>query len=476
MLKNSISCYKLLLIVLLVANFSSLAQKKHEQEEMNVLFIAVDDLNNDLGGYGDPLVKSPNIDRLMQRGVRFNKAYCQYPLCSPSRVSLLTGLRPDTTRIFDLQTDFRDHLPSVTTLPELFKDHGYFSARVGKIFHFGVPGGIGTNGLDDPKSWDKVINPKGRDKAEEHLLKNLTPKRGLGSALAWLEADGADEEQTDGMVATEAIRLITENKDKPFFIAAGFYRPHCPYVAPKKYFDLYPPESITLPEEPVAHFNNIPGPALWTNPLYWGLNEYQRKEAIRAYYAAITFMDAQVGRLLDALDEMGLAKKTVIVFWSDHGYLLTEHGQWMKMSLFEESARVPLVIAAPHAKGNGKASDRVVELIDLYPTVAGLCGLQPPGYLAGKNLEPLLENPRKKWKSAAYTQVLRNQGDFAGRTVRTERWRYTEWDNGKKGAELYDHKNDPHEYKNLAQDAAHADIRDEMKRVLYEKAGKEVSE
>ena len=474
MSKNTILYSPLVLIFLLQVCSPSLAQKDHKK--MNVLFIAVDDLNNDLGGYGHPLVRSPNIDRLMRRGVRFNNAYCQYPLCSPSRVSLLTGLRPDTTRVFDLQTDFRDQLPSVTTLPELFKNHGYFSARVGKIFHFGVPGGIGTNGLDDPQSWDRVINPKGRDKAEEHKLKNLTPNRGLGSSLSWLEADGTDEEQTDGMVASEAIRLIRENKDKPFFIAAGFYRPHCPYVAPKKYFDLYPMESITLPVEPSGHFSHIPDPALWTKPLYWGLTEQERKEAIRAYYAAITFMDAQVGRLLDALDETGLADKTVIVFWSDHGYLLTEHGQWMKMSLFEQSARVPLVIAAPHAKGNGKASDRVVELVDLYPTVADLCGLQPPGYLSGTNLTPLLKKPHKKWNGAAYTQVHRNGKEFMGRTVRTQRWRYTEWDNGKKGAELYDHKSDPHEYKNLADDPAYADIRNEMKHVLYEKGGKEVLE
>ena len=265
------------------------------------------------------------------------------------------------------------------------------------------------------------------------------------------------------MVANEAIRLMKENKDKPFFIAAGFYRPHCPYVAPKKYFEMYPVESIILPEEPAEHFKNIPKPALWTNPLYWGLNEQERKEAIRAYYASITFMDTQLGKLLDALDQMGLADNTIVVFWSDHGYLLTEHGQWMKQSLFEESARVPLIIAAPHAKGNGKVSKRVVELVDLYPTLAHLCGLQPPGYLAGNNLMPLLSNPNKKWKSAAYTQVLRGGAEkFIGRSVRTERWRYTEWDNGKKGVELYDHKRDPNEYNNLAVDPNFAKIRDEM--------------
>lgn len=287
-LKRSPGCPILFFITLLAISFPLSAQRQQGHKSMNVLFIASDDLNNHLGGYGHPLVKSPNIDRLIRRGVRFDKAYCQYPLCSPSRVSLLTGLRPDATGVFDLKTDFRGNLPAVTTLPELFKKNGYFSARVGKIFHYGVPGDIGTNGLDDPQSWDLVINPKGRDKEEEDKLTTLTPKRRLGTSLAWLEAEGTDDEQTDGMIANEAIRLLKENKDKPFFIAAGFFRPHCPYIAPKKYFDLYPVESIVLPQNPEAHFRNIPKPALWTDPLYWGLNEQERKEAIRAYYASIS--------------------------------------------------------------------------------------------------------------------------------------------------------------------------------------------
>ena len=422
-----------------------------EGKKLNVLFIAADDLNNHLGAYGHPVVKTPNLDRLIQRGVRFDNAYCQYPLCSPSRVSMLTGLRPDTTQIFDLKTNFRDNLPLVTTLPEIFKNNGYYSARVGKIFHYGVPGDIGTSGLDDPLSWNAVVNPRGRDKDEEYKLINLTPNRGLGSSLSWLEAEGTDEEQTDGRVAGETIRLIKENKDKPFFIAAGFYRPHCPFVAPKKYFDMYPLEHIVLPQEPEDHIKNIPKPALWTDPLYWGTDELQRKQVIRAYYASITFMDAQVGKLLDALVENGLAHNTIIVFLSDHGYLLTEHGQWMKMSLFEESARVPLVISMPGAKGNGKASSRIVELIDVYPTLAGLCGLNAPEYLAGKNLAPLLEDPSRKWDGIAHTQVLGYPGKFMARSIRTERWRYTEWgENGEHGVELYDHRKDPHEYKNLA--------------------------
>ncbi|HET9486064.1 MAG TPA: sulfatase [Chryseosolibacter sp.] len=459
-------------LVLVGAVGKLLAQHQSREERLNVLFIASDDLNNRMGTYGHPMVKTPNLDRLAKRGVRFDNAYNQYPLCSPSRVSILTGLRPDTTGVYDLKTLFRDIVPTVTTLPELFKQHGYFSARVGKIFHYGVPGQIGTNGQDDPQSWNQVINPSGRDKREEHLLTNYTPDRGLGSSLSWLEAGGEDDEQTDGLVASEAIRLMRENREKPFFIAAGFYRPHCPYIAPKKYFDLYPVEKIALPVEPPGHLRNIPKPALTTNPLYWGLSELQRKEVIRAYYASVTFMDAQVGKLLDAVDELGLTHKTIIVFWSDHGYLLTEHGQWKKQSLFEEAARVPLLIAAPGAKGNGKISSRVVELVDIYPTLADLCGLRPPKYLAGESLVPLLQDPKTRWLRPAYTQVLRPGDMIMGRSVRTERWRYTEWNNGEQGAELYDHKKDPFEYHNLAEHSRFVRVKEKMRSYLRGNQGK----
>lgn len=441
----------------LAALASSAEAQPARARRPNVLFIAADDLNNDLGTYGHPQVLSPNLDRLAARGVRFDRAYTQFPLCSPSRSSLLTGLRPRTTRVFDLRYHFRYGLPDVVTLPQLFKQHGYFVARVGKLYHYGNPGEIGTNGLDDPASWQEVVNPRGRDKDEEGKLVNLTPRRGLGAALAYLAADGSDEEQTDGKVATETIKLLEQNKDRPFFIATGFYRPHCPYIAPKKYFDLYPLESINVPALPAGYDQKVPSLALAsTRPWpHLGVSEQQARQAKRAYYASISFMDAQLGRVLDALDRLGLRDDTVVVFWSDHGYFTGEHGLWFKMSLYEGSARVPLVFAGPGVDAKGQGSPRLVELLDLYPTLADMAGLPAPKGLEGKSLRPLLLKPNTAWDRPAYTEVRRGGGGH-GYSVRSERYRYVEWNDGQAGVELYDEQADPQELNNLAAEPAHA--------------------
>jgi len=433
----------------------------------NVLFIATDDMNNSLGCYGHPIVKSPNLDGLAARGIRFDRAYCQFAFCSPSRSSLMTGLGPDTTKVYNLQKHFREAVPNAVTLSQCFKNNGYFAARVGKIYHYGNPGDIGTDGLDDAPSWNHKVNPKGIDKAEEPKLTNHTPDRkNPGSSISFYASPAPDEQHTDGLVAAEIIKLLEQNKDKPFFLAAGFYRPHTPYIAPKKYFDLYPPE--TLEPVPYAEGENKIAPpwAYWTDPPNWNMSRRQIQEALQAYYASISFVDANVGKLLDALDRLGLTETTIIVFWSDHGYGNGEHGQWMKQTVFEAATRLPLIVTIPGAKSKGKGCARTVELLDLYPTLADLCQLKDvPQNLHGKSLRPLLDNPNVKWDRPAISQVARRQTTM-GYSIRTERHRYTEWNDAKEGEELYDYQADPKELKNLAKSAPHAKLKTELQAKL----------
>lgn len=429
-----------------------------------------------VGCYGDTPVETPNIDRLAARGVRFDRAYCQNPLCNPSRASMLTGLRPDTIGVFDLATNFRSKRRRCLALPQLFKNNGYFSARVGKIYHYGVPRQIGSGGLDDSDSWDLAINPRGRDKDEESDLHVLTRGTGttLGFSMSWLDMDGTDEEQTDGRGVTESIRLLerfAESK-QPFFLGMGFFRPHTPFVATKKWFAKYPKERVTLPQWPADDLEDVPEVAQMIQPPNYGLSESDLKDCVRGYWASVSCLDAQVGQLLDTLERLGLADNTIVVFFSDHGFMLGEHGQWQKQMLFEESVRVPLIFAGPGITGRG-AVPHTVELLDVYPTLVELCKLpRPRQRLEGKSLVPLLNDPQSEWNRPAYSQIqrgtdqARRQPIVMGRSVRNDRWRYTEWDDGKAGRELYDHENDPREFTNLADDAAHAETVAEMKALL----------
>ena len=430
----------------------------------NVLFIMADDLNDDMATFGHAIVKTPNLDRVAARGVRFDRAYTQFPLCNPSRASLMTGLRPDTIKVHDLVAHFRTAVPDVVTIPQMFQRAGYVAARVGKIYHYGNPGQIGTDGLDDRPSWNEVVNPRGIDKDEENALTVLTPGRAIGASLAYYASPAPDEEHTDGKVAAETIALLEKHKDRPFFIAAGFYRPHCPFIAPRKYFDLHPLERIPAPAFGRDARTGAPASAVQSR---WDVDATGEREAIRAYYASISFLDAQIGRLLDAVDRLGLAANTIVVFASDHGYHLGEGGQWMKQTLFERSARTPLIVAGAGVTARGLASNRLVEFVDIYPTLAALAGLQPPQRLEGRSLLPLLKDPGTAWSHPALTQVRRGgSAGIMGYSVRTERWRYTEWADGTSGTELYDEVTDPQELKNLAGSPDHKQTVEELQRRL----------
>jgi len=313
-----------------------------------------------------------------------------------------------------------------------------------------------------------VINPRGRDKDEEDKIFSLVPGQ-FGGTLSWLAAEGTDEEQTDGIGATEAIRLLEENKDRSFFLAVGFYRPHTPYVAPKRYFSLYPPEQVPLPTIPENYFDTIPKLANTLKREEATMDEATKRRAIQAYFAAITFMDAQLGRVLDAVERLNLRDRTIIVMTSDHGYHMHEHGLWQKRTLFEESARVPLLIAAPGMKAAGKSTQAIVEMIDIYPTLVDLCGFKVPEGLDGISLAPILDNPDHPGKPHALTQVTRGGGKakiVMGYSVRTDRWRYTEWDGGQQGRELYDHQNDPQEMNNLANDEKYQSIMNDLSKLI----------
>ncbi len=449
---RAVTCFLLVALLAVVGRADA-----EERERTNVLFLICDDLNCDIGCYGHPMVKTPNIDRLAARGVRFDRAYCQYPLCGPSRASFMTGLYPDQTLVRRNAIYIREHVPNVRTMSQMFRGKGYVATRVGKIYHYNVPKHIGTSGHDDPYSWDFTFNPRGRDVAEEDKIFSLRPGS-FGGTLSWLAADGTDEEQTDGMAAIEAARLLRQyaRDKKPFFLAVGLYRPHTPYVAPKKYFEMYPRDRITVPTVPDGYLETLPRPArqsIRRKRDQIDLADDLARKAIQAYYASITFADAQLGRILDALDETGLAKNTIVLFTSDHGYHMGEHGHWQKTTLFENAARVPLIIAGPGVTARGKSTRAPAEMTDFYPTLAELCGLEAPPYLSGVSLAPVLTDTAARPRTSALTQYA------TGYSIRVDRYRYTEWGaDGKAGNELYDHESDPQEMVNLAGRTDRADV------------------
>ena len=424
----------------------------------NVLFIISDDLNTSLGCYGHPLVKTPHIDRLATRGVRFDLAYCQAPVCNPTRASCFSGLLPETIGVLDNKTSWPDRLENSQYMPRYFREQGYFTGTIGKVLDHGrVP---------KQPFWDLEIPEWGKHPESSQIVE----QGGVPSEIStyWAPLNVEDEATGDGDVARRATVALEQlsGKQQPFFLAVGFRRPHAPYAAPSRYFDQYPLESIALPQEPPGHLKSIL-PAAKNGLIY---NSARAIQTLRAYYACISFMDAQVGILLEMMDQLGLWENTIVVFVSDHGYHTGHHGMWHKQTLFEQGARVPLIVAAPGKRGN-VACRRLVEILDLYPTLTDYCGLETPEALEGTSLVPLLEDPQRPWKPAAVTiegRIVKATGKrtVTGHSVRTERYRYTEWDGGQQGIELYDHATDPQEFVNLAQQSTHTETVSRLKTLL----------
>ena len=457
----------------------------------NILFIVSDDLNACLGSYGNEVCQTPNLDRLASEGVQFNRAYCQYPVCGPSRASFMSGLYPKRTKMLGNNYTLGSYkvtnpgLANHPSIGELLRTNGYVSLRVSKIYHMGVPGGIeaGDAGGDEPDSWDRAFNVMAPETASPGTLELLSPKRThYGSNFARIIVpDDRIETQADILAANQAIAILESRArdgdhskfirpNDAFFLAVGFVRPHVPLVAPKSLFRKYPEEKSVLPFVPKDDLDDIPALAATNaNELKYGMSELQQKQSLAAYYASVSFMDQQVGRLLDSLDRLDLRKDTVVIFTSDHGYNLGHHTLWQKGSLFENSVRVPLLISAPgFESAAGKSSDALVELVDLYPTIAELTGLSEkvPSNLDGLSLTGLLKNPsRAKGHSEAYTVVGNRQR--MGESIKTDRYRYNYWSGGEE--ELYDQMKDPEEFTNLVASSEHTIVLKQMRTRLAEK-------
>ncbi len=466
--------YFLLLIVIVASGPAIAADAQHP----NVLFIAVDDLRPELGCYGNAHIKSPHIDALAQRSIMFTRAYCQQAVCNPSRASLLTGLRPDSTKVWDLVTHFRDTIPDVVTLPQHFRKHGYRAVAYGKIFHNPLPD---ADSWDEPNHWPKkarnwsIDSLKRLETYREQMRESGKTKAAIGRMRhpAIEDEDVPDNARPDGEIADQAIAAMRQlaGDENPFFLAVGFVKPHLPFNAPKRYWDLYDPAKLPLAENPAPPDG---APAMAMNTMYElrdyldfaetpppdraPLTEAQQRRLKHGYYAAASFIDAQVGRLLGELDRLALRDDTIIVLWGDHGWKLGEHRSWCKQTNYEIDTRVPLIIQVPGNEGAGQKCNAIVEFVDVYPTLCELAKLSLPKHLQGRSLGPLLRKPELAWRHAAFSQFPRRGKDreTMGYAMRTERFRYVEWldrNNCETVAiELYDHDRDPQENSNVADD------------------------
>ena len=470
------------LTVLLAACSSSTPSSNTGDQPPNVLFIAVDDLRPELGCYGQSQIISPNIDRLAQQGLLLERAYCQQAICAPSRISLLSGLRPDATGIYGLRKQLRDTLPNLVTLPRLFKDHGYETISLGKIYH---------HRYDDSLAWSQPAyrsegNWAGRGYLAPASVEVVNNHSDLGSGRgpAYEAADVPDSAYPDGQIAQRALAELNRLKDQPFFLAVGFVKPHLPFNAPRKYWDLYDSAAIALPM--VTEASQSAPDLAFTN---WGelrnyhgipkegdLSEDLTRTLIHGYYACTSYTDALIGRLLDELDRLELRQNTIVVLWGDHGWKLGDYGDWCKHTNFTLDTRVPLLLSTPGMKEPGLRSRALVELVDVYPTLAELAGLPLPSHLQGTSMVPLLDQPDRPWKQAAFFQYPR--ADTMGYALRTDRYRFTRWQQRDSlrqvvALELYDHQNDSLETVNLASHPEYTRVVEELSTMLdggYKKA------
>ena len=459
----------------LLAGFPILARGK--ARDYNVLFIVSDDLIPQLGCYGETQMVTPNIDRLAAQGMVFERSYCQQALCAPSRASLLTSLRPDSTGIYDLNNLVSDKLPKRITLPAYFKQNGYETISIGKIFH---------HLKDSPGAWSKApVGGRRPFYATEEGLRLGSENRKLNPGLKadkgapFEMADVPDNAYADGKFTDYAVEELQRLKAKRFFLCVGYNKPHLPFTAPKKYWDLYDPGKIKLPANPFPPANA----SSYSARDYKGLQDFvgftkekgrpvpedMARRLIHGYYACVSFVDAQVGRLMQELETLHLKENTIVVFWGDNGFKLGTHGSWLKQTNFEDDTRVPLIVSAPGMKAAGKHTKALVESVDIYPTLCELCGLKLPAQpMEGTSFAPLLEKPDREWKNAAFSQSP--VGDVMGYAVRTKQFRYVEWRKLKTGfileRELYDHETDPGENVNSIADPRYAVVIKGLEQVM----------
>ncbi|MGQ7871015.1 sulfatase [Sunxiuqinia sp. sy24] len=477
--------YLALAVIVLISTFSNCTKAgeavaaandevMNPGNRLNVLFIIADDLTaSAVSAYENKACHTPNIDKLAGEGMRYTKAYCQYPVCGPSRASFMSGYYPNATTTYGYVSGRENIGPERKTWSQLFKDNGYYTARVSKIFHMGVPIDIelGSDGTDDPASWNEKFNSKGPEwlAAGEGELVQGNPDGNLpikgGNVMTIVKADGDDLVHADGKTAKKACELIRQHKDKPFFLAVGFVRPHVPFVAPKEYFGPYPFEAVDVPEKVEGDWDDIPTRGInYVTSVNGKMNEVQEKKAVAAYYASVSYMDAQVGKVLNTLEEEGLDENTIVVFTSDHGFHLGEHSFWMKVSLHEESVRVPLIIKVPGKKP--AVCNSFAELIDLYPTAAELVGLEYSEHIQGKSLVKTLDNPQISVRDMAFS-VTQGGKSFL---LRTNKWAFIQYnEDASAGSELYDMENDPKQYTNLAEHPDYKTVVVDFKRILRDK-------